>query len=153
MDRKHDMAKQADDVEAIITDVFRVSGIKLTADDPVIAILLVQEARLKALFEEQRIGIQQGLAEYAAEIDDALKETVAAAKELKTYREQILADLLAKSDGQLQDAEGRIYAAMQPKIAAQNEALADEIAAKMNCFWLFTVLLFLILLLIVLILI
>ena len=147
------MAKQADDVEAIITDVFRVSGIKLTADDPVIAILLVQEARLKALFEEQRIGIQQGLAEYAAEIDDALKETVAAAKELKTYREQILADLLAKSDGQLQDAEGRIYAAMQPKIAAQNEALADEIAAKMNCFWLFTVLLFLILLVIVLILI
>ena len=147
------MAKQADDVEAIITDVFRVSGIKLTADHPVIAILLVQEARLKALFEEQRIGIQQGLAEYAAEIDDALKETVAAAKELKTYREQILADLLAKSDGQLQDAEGRIYAAMQPKIAAQNEALADEIAAKMNCFWLFTVLLFLILLLIVLILI
>ena len=147
------MAKQADDVEAIITDVFRVSGIKLTADDPVIAILLVQEARLKALFEEQRIGIQQGLAEYAAEIDDALKETVAAAKELKTYREQSLADLLAKSDGQLQDAEGRIYAAMQPKIAAQNEALADEIAAKMNCFWLFTVLLFLILLLIVLILI
>ncbi|ASK27423.1 hypothetical protein BG910_06425 [Neisseria chenwenguii] len=130
------MAKQADDVEAIITDVFRVSGIKLTADDPIIAVLLVQEARLKALFEEQRIGIQQGLAEYAAEMDDALKETVAAAKELKTYREQILADLLAKSDGQLQDAEGRIYAAMQPKIAAQNKALADEIAAKMNRSWL-----------------
>lgn len=135
------MAKQADDVEAIITDVFRVSGIKLTADDPIIAILLVQEARLKALFEEQRIGIQQGLAEYAAEMDDALKETVAAAKELKTYREQILADLLAKSDGQLQDAEGRIYAAMQPKIAAQNKALADEIAAKMNRSWLVGILL------------
>ncbi|RPD83097.1 hypothetical protein EGK75_03935 [Neisseria weixii] len=130
------MAKQADDVEAIITDVFRVSGIKLTADDPIIAVLLVQEARLKALFEEQRIGIQQGLAEYAAEMDDALKETVAAAKELKTYREQILADLLAKSDGQLQDAGGRIYAAMQPKIAAQNKALADEIAAKTNRSWL-----------------
>ncbi len=135
------MAKQADDVEAIITDVFRVSGIKLTADDPIIAVLLVQEARLKALFEEQRIGIQQGLAEYAAEMDDALKETVAAAKELKTYREQILADLLAKSDGQLQDAEGRIYAAMQPKIAAQNKALADEIAAKMNRSWLVAILL------------
>ncbi|ATD64636.1 hypothetical protein ACFPVS_00900 [Neisseria weixii] len=135
------MAKQAD-VEAIINDVFRVSGIKLTADDPVIAILLVQEARLKALFEEQRIGIRHSLAEYAAEMDDALKETVAAAKELKTYREQILADLLAKSDGQLQDAEGRIYAAMQPKIAAQNKALADEIAAKTNRSWLAAFLVF-----------
>ncbi|ROV56611.1 hypothetical protein [Neisseria chenwenguii] len=130
------MAKQADDVEAIITDVFRVSGIKLTADDPIIAILLMQEARLKALFEEQRIGIQQGLAEYAAEMDDALKETVAAAKELKTYREQILAELLAKNDEQLKESEGRIYAAMQPKIAAQNKALVDEIAAKMNRSWL-----------------
>ena len=44
------------EVDAIIADVFRVSGIKLTADDPVIAILLVQESRLKALFEEQRIS-------------------------------------------------------------------------------------------------
>ena len=35
------------EVDAIIADVFRVSGIKLTADDPVIAILLVQESRLK----------------------------------------------------------------------------------------------------------
>ena len=46
------------DVEAIIAEVFRVSSIKLTADDPVIAILLIQEGRLKALFEEQRISIQ-----------------------------------------------------------------------------------------------
>ena len=69
------MSKQAN-VDAIIAEVFRTSGIKLTADDPVIAILLVQEARLKALFEEQRIGIQQGLAEYAAEIDDSMKATV-----------------------------------------------------------------------------
>ena len=134
------MSKQAN-VDAIIAEVFRTSGIKLTADDPVIAILLVQEARLKALFEEQRIGIQQGLAEYAAEIDDSMKATVKAAEELKTYREQILAELLAKSDEQLKESEGRIYAAMQPKIAAQNKALADEIAAKMNRSWLVAILL------------
>lgn len=145
------MAKQAD-VKAVITDVFRISGIKLTEDDPIIAILLVQEARLTALFEEQRIGIQQGLAEYAAEIDDSLKATVKAAEELKTYREQILAELLAKSEEQLKDTEGRIYAAMQPRIAAQHEELVDDIAAKMNLSSLFTVLLFLVLLLLHLIL-
>ncbi len=129
------------DVEAIIAEVFRVSSIKLTADDPVIAILLIQEGRLKALFEEQRISIQQGLAKYAEEIDDSLKATVEAAAELKTYREQILAELLAKSDEQLKESEGRIYAAMQPKIAAQNKALADEISTKMNRSWLVAALL------------
>ncbi|QGL24424.1 hypothetical protein GJV52_02060 [Neisseria brasiliensis] len=134
------MSKQAN-VEAIIAEVFRTSGIKLTADDPVIAILLVQEARLKTLFEEQRISIQQGLAGYAADMDDSLKATVKAAEELKIYREQILTELLAKNDEQLKESGGRIYAAMQPKIAAQNKALADEIAAKMNRSWLVAILL------------
>ncbi|MBS9339340.1 hypothetical protein [Neisseria elongata] len=54
MKQKRDMSQA--DVEAIIAEVFRVSSIKLTADDPVIAILLIQEGRLKALFEEQRIS-------------------------------------------------------------------------------------------------
>ncbi|PSJ79240.1 hypothetical protein [Neisseria iguanae] len=133
------MNKQAD-VETVIADVFRASGIKLTAGDPIIGILLVQEARLKALFDEQRIDIQKGLAGYAAEMDDSMKATVTAAEELKTYREQILAELLVKSDEQLKESEGRIYAAMQPKIVAQNKALADGIAAKMNRFGLMTAL-------------
>lgn len=129
------MSKQAN-VNAIIAEVFRTSGIKLTADDPVIAILLVQEDRLKALFEEQRISIQQGLAGYAVDMDDSLKATVKAAEELKIYREQILAELLAKSNEQLKESEGRIYAAMQPKIEAQNKALVENVAAKMNRSWL-----------------
>ena len=141
------MSKQAN-VDAIIAEVFRTSGIKLTADDPVIAILLVQEARLKALFEEQRIGIQQGLAEYAAEIDDSMKATVKAAEELKSYREQILAELLAKSDEQLKESSGRVYAALQPKIEAQNKVLVESVAAKMNRSWLMAGLFFFVLLLV-----
>lgn len=136
------MSKQAN-VDAIIAEVFRTSGIKLTADDPVIAILLVQEDRLKTLFEEQRISIQQGLAGYAADMDDSLKATVKAAEELKIYREQILAELLAKSDEQLKESEGRIYAALQPKIEAQNKALVERVAGS----WLMAGLLFFVLLL------
>lgn len=136
------MSKQAN-VDAIIAEVFRTSGIKLTADDPVIAILLVQEDRLKTLFEEQRISIQQGLAGYAADMDDSLEATVKAAEELKIYREQILAELLAKSDEQLKESEGRIYAALQPKIEAQNKALVERVAGS----WLMAGLLFFVLLL------
>ena len=141
------MSKQAN-VDAIIAEVFRTSGIKLTADDPVIAILLVQEARLKTLFEEQRISIQQGLAGYAADMDESLKAAVKAAEELKSYREQILAELLAKSDEQLKESEGRIYAALQPKIEALNKALVESVAAKMKRSWLMAGLFFFVLLLV-----
>ena len=41
------MMNQAD-VDAIIAETFRLSGVKLTADDPIIPILLVMEGRLKA---------------------------------------------------------------------------------------------------------
>ena len=58
------------EVDAIIADVFRVSGIKLTADDPVIAILLVQESRLKALFEEQRNRTREDFDGITAEIEE-----------------------------------------------------------------------------------
>ena len=75
------------EVDAIIADVFRVSGIKLTADDPVIAILLVQESRLKALFEEQRNRTREDFDGITSEIEEPLKTAVQIAEDLKTYRE------------------------------------------------------------------
>ena len=58
------------------------SGIKLTADDPVIAILLVQESRLKALFEEQRNRTREDFDGITSEIEEPLKTAVQIAEDL-----------------------------------------------------------------------
>lgn len=128
------------DVEAIIADVFRSSGIKLTADDPIIAILLLQEARLKALFHEQRIAIEQSLSEHALQIEEPFSQAAEVANELKGYREQILTELLAKSNEQVTESERRIYASLEPKLKAQNKELVEAVAAKMNRSWAFAAL-------------
>ena len=107
------------EVDAIIADVFRVSGIKLTADDPVIAILLVQESRLKALFEEQRNRTREDFDGITSEIEEPLKTAVQIAEDLKTYREQIMADLLAGYGKELAESEGKLYASIQPKFDKQ----------------------------------
>lgn len=131
------------EVDAIIADVFRVSGIKLTADDPVIAILLVQESRLKALFEEQRNHTREDFDGIAAEIEEPLKTAVQIAEDLKTYREQIMADLLAGYGKELAESEGKLYATIQAKIDRQMRGYLDEVTTKLNLSWLVVALIFL----------
>ena len=120
------------EVDAIIADVFRVSGIKLTADDPVIAILLVQESRLKALFEEQRNRTREDFDGITSEIEEPLKTAVQIAEDLKTYREQIMADLLAGYGKELAESEGKLYASIQAKIDKQMKGYLDEVTTKIN---------------------
>lgn len=130
------------EVDAIIADVFRVSGIKLTADDPVIAILLVQESRLKALFEEQRNRTREDFDGITSEIEEPLKTAVQIAEDLKTYREQIMADLLAGYGKELAESEGKLYASIQAKIDKQMKGYLDEVTTKINRSWLVAALIF-----------
>ena len=118
------------EVDAIIADVFRVSGINLTADDPVIAILLVQESRMKALFEEQRNRTREDFDGITAEIEEPLKTAVQIAEDLKTYREQIMADLLAGYGKELAESEGKLYASIQAKIDKQMKGYLDEVQRR-----------------------
>lgn len=129
------MMNQAD-VDAIIAETFRLSGVKLTSDDPIIPILLIMEGRLKALFAEQRVHTRQDFDEITAEIEEPLKAAVQIAEDLKTYREQIMADLLAGYGKELSESEGRISSSIQQKIAKQTQAHIDEVVAKMNRSWL-----------------
>ena len=75
------------DIENIIAETFRLSGVKLTPDDPIIPILLIMEGRLKALFAEQRVHTRQDFDEITAEIEEPLKATIQIAEDLKTYRD------------------------------------------------------------------
>ena len=129
------MMNQAD-VDAIIAETLRLSGVKLTADDPIIPILLLMEDRLKALFAEQRVHTRQDFDEITAEIEEPLKAAVQIAEDLKTYREQIMADLLAGYGKELSESEGRTSGSIQQKIAKQTQAHIDEVVAKMNRSWL-----------------
>lgn len=125
------MMNQAD-VDAIIAETFRLSGVKLTADDPIIPILLIMEGRLKVLFAEQRVHTRQDFDEITAEIEEPLQAAVQIAEDLKTYREQIMADLLSGYGKELSESEGRLYATIQPKIAVQTKEHIDAVMAKMT---------------------
>lgn len=119
-------------VDHIIAETFRLTGVRLTADDPVVAVLLMQEQALKSAFasfdkqqEEKRKEFMLELAEHEANI------TQAAAK-LEAYREQLLADLLQQANRQMEDAEPKLYAAVHKRIAADVNQVNGRLVDRLN---------------------
>ncbi|VTX54773.1 hypothetical protein [Neisseria sicca] len=88
----------ADDADAVIAEVFRLTGTRLTRDDPVMAVLLMQ----RQMFQTAFAGFAEHQAEQRQEFLNRLaaheRKITAAAAQLESYREQILADFVRQAD-------------------------------------------------------
>ncbi|PSJ81288.1 hypothetical protein [Neisseria iguanae] len=72
------------------------------------------------------------MGEFLIELEKQQEAITQAAAELKTYREQILADLLHKTNEQLEESEGHLYGAIQKRIAVHTEAQINEVVKTMR---------------------
>ena len=68
------------DVDGVIADVFRLSGQKLTEDDPIVAVLLMQQHRIQQAFKEQQVESGQSMAEFMIELEQRENAIIQAAK-------------------------------------------------------------------------
>ena len=101
------------DVQNILAEVFRLTGTRLTADDPIVAVLLMQQHMIDAAVDKAMVQHDDfliSLAKQKEEITDA-------AETLKSYRQQILTELLQKTNLQIEDLENRLYAGVQAKVS------------------------------------
>lgn len=77
-----EQSSRHDEVEKIIQQVFQISGVKLTADDPIVAVLVLQERNLSStclLLQEETQKLMDAVAE------------------IKKYREQVLVELMGEA--------------------------------------------------------
>ena len=126
MDMKTDTP--ADDADAVIAEVFRLTGTCLTRDDPVMAVLLMQRQMFQTAFAgfteqqaEQRLEFLKQLAAHERKI-------TAAAAQLERYREQILADFVRQADRHIEEIEPKIYASTSRRVAQD----IDEANARLE---------------------
>lgn len=79
MNYSPEQATKHNDIEQIIQDVFNISGVKLTADDPIVAVLLLQE---------------KNLASSSIKLQEETQKLLDSVSEIKKYREQVLIELM-----------------------------------------------------------
>lgn len=118
--------------ENIIAEVFRHSGVRLTADDPIVTVLLMQEQMFRSFLteyanrqDEQRMAFLEELSVREGNITEA-------ASKLEKYREQLLAELAQYANRQITEAEPKIYRAVYQRIVKDVEASNEQLVNRLE---------------------
>ena len=90
------------DVENVIQQVFQISGVKLTADDPIVAVLVLQEKNQASAF---------------ALLQKETQKLLDSITELKKYREQVLMELMSESKRGSEQTEEKIIGLLSKHLA------------------------------------
>ena len=116
----------------IVAEVFRHSGTRLTEDDPIVVMLMMQDQSFRQAFDafarqqtEERLVFLEELSVREGNI------TVAAAK-LEKYREQLLAELAQYANGQIAEAEQKIYGLVSQRIARDTEEANERLVKRLE---------------------
>ena len=120
------------DVEGIIAEVFAVTGVKLTADDPIVAVLLMQQQSIQTAlqsFERQQDDARAAFLHQLAIHEQSITE---AAAELKTYRQQILTELLQQTDLQQAEIEERLFGSINQRVSKNTEQLNQVFLGRLK---------------------
>ncbi|MDO1509488.1 MULTISPECIES: hypothetical protein [unclassified Neisseria] len=102
----------------IISEVFRLTSLRITKDDPVMAVLLMQQK----MFDEAFAQLSSHQEQYAEAIAAHAENITAAAAKLETYREQLLIELAQQANNQIQGTENRVYASVSERVVRDVEA-------------------------------
>ena len=109
------------DIDNLIAEVFALTGVKLTADDPIVAVLLLQRQSVQTAMQAFEQRQQDARDEFMQQLAKHEHNITTAAAELNTYRQQILTELLQKTDLQQDALEARLYSNINQRIAKSNE--------------------------------
>ena len=109
------------DIDNLIAEVFVLTGVKLTADDPIVAVLLLQRQSVQTAMQAFEQRQQDARDEFMQQLAKHEQNITDAAAELNTYRQQILTELLQKTDLQQDALEARLYSNINQRIAKSNE--------------------------------
>lgn len=116
----------------IVAEVFRHSGTRLTEDDPIVVMLMMQDQSFRQAFDafaeqqtEERLVFLEELSVREGNITEA-------AAKLEKYREQLLAELAQYANGQIAEAEHKIYGAVYQRIARDVEDTNGRLVKKLE---------------------
>ncbi|MFS6937894.1 hypothetical protein [Neisseria animaloris] len=96
----------------IISEVFRLTGLRISKDDPVMAVLLMQQQ----MFDESFAQLSSHQEQDAEAIATHAENIMVAAAKLETYREQLLVELAQQANNRIKETEDRVYASVSERV-------------------------------------
>lgn len=116
----------------VIAEVFRHSGTRLTEDDPIVVMLLMQEQSIRQAFDTFAEQQAEERLAFLEELEVREGNITAAAAKLEKYREQLLAELAQYANGQIAEAEQKIYVSVSQRITRDTEEANERLVKRLE---------------------
>lgn len=118
--------------ENIIAEVFRHSGVRLTADDPIVTVLLMQEQMFRSFLSEYANRQDEQRIAFLEELSVREGNIIEAAAKMETYREQLVLELTQYANKQLDEVESKIYGGTYKRIARDVETSNGRLVKRLE---------------------
>ena len=118
--------------ETIIAEVFRHSGVRLTADDPIVTVLLMQEQMFRSFLTEYANRQDEQRMAFLEELSVREGNIIEAAAKMETYREQLVLELTQYANKQLDEVESKIYGGTYKRIARDVETSNGRLVKRLE---------------------
>ena len=109
--------------DELVNEVFALTKIKLSPDDPLLAVILLQEQSLQRALETQSSDRSNQNKAFFAQLDERQIKIDSMYSELVQYRERVVAELLVKNQQIALQVENRV----QRKILDRIQRLRQQI--------------------------
>lgn len=117
-----------DEIRQIIADVMCDTGIRIDADDPIVAMLFAQKREL-AKFLQQSSDEQTAQRErFLAEFKTLSDGIITAAAELQNQKQQMVAELMQANANDRAEIEQKLFGSISQRVQTQFQAQAIELA-------------------------
>ena len=116
----------------IVAEVFRHSGTRLTEDDPIVVMLMMQDQSFRQAFDAFARQQTEERLVFLEELSVREGNITAAAAKLEKYREQLLTELAQYANGQIAEAEQKIYGLVSQRIARDTEEANERLVKRLE---------------------
>lgn len=110
-------------MDELVNEVFTLTKVKLSPDDPLLAVIMLQEEGLKRTLHQQNADRTEQDEVFLAQLDARQANIDAMYSELVQYRERVVVELLAKNQQIATQVENRV----QRKVLGSLQRLRQQV--------------------------
>lgn len=109
------MSLHNDEIQKLLVDIFELTDCKISADDPVVAMMLIQRQEIAKLVQQHQAQQQFFLDEFTQKANAIIQS----AEEFKGQKQLIVSEILQANADELAQNEAKMYANISQRIQEQ----------------------------------
>lgn len=120
------------EIRQMIADVMRDTGIRIDVDDPIVAMLFAQKRELAKFLQQSSDEQTAQREQFLADFQVHAQNIIAAADELKTQKQHLVAELLQANAKERNEIEQRLFGSISQRVQKQFETQANDLAQHIS---------------------